>query len=422
MLIHRPRPCLRAVFIFASLILTGCGTELVLPQADELRSTLDLSAVGLSDASAVNELDTGDGNGLFDSAEPATLGTEALLIHGRIDGAEDIDVYDLGPIEAGERLLVTLSADSTLRGVLAVFDDTETTLLVNDHRNVYLGRTAPFIDIVATRDSPSCFIAITSTPGYISSGDYTLAAGREPAAAIPEPRDDVILLVFSGGTSVRIGGRAAIDVPAFDASTISPDYAGQTDGMVEEIVAAVREDYAAYDVSILSTSEGAVFDTDMTRIYFGTFDPALLGVAEGVDEFNATREQEAVVFTDTFAAFMQLNPTVVRMGQGIANVASHEIGHLMGMIHTNDPEGIMDVTASLNQLLRDQALTFSPIYQNVFPLGFQDAPRYLLDVLGGDPAIVTAQKLRSRGKVREDEVVGALPARFYLKLSGCGLE
>lgn len=410
------------MFIFASLILAGCGTELVLPQADELRSTLDLSAVGLSDASTVNELDTGDGNGLFDSAEPATLGTEALLIHGRIDRAEDIDVYDLGPIEAGERLLVTLSADGTLRGVLAVFDDTETTLLVNDHRNVYLGRTAPFIDIVATRDSPSCFIAITSTPGYISSGDYTLAAGREPAAAIPEPRDDVVLLVFSGGTSVRIGGRAAIDVPAFDASTISPDYAGQTDGMVEEIVAAVREDYAAYDVSILSTSEGAVFDTDMTRIYFGTFDPALLGVAEGVDEFNATREQEAVVFTDTFAAFMQLNPTVARMGQGIANVASHEIGHLMGMIHTKDPEGIMDVTASLNQLLRDQALTFSPIYQNVFPLGFQDAPRYLLDVLGGDPAMVAAQKLRSRGKVREDEVVGALPARFYLKLSGCGLE
>jgi hypothetical protein len=228
--------------------------------------------------------------------------------------------------------------------------------------------------------------------------------------------------MFGGGSRVRIGSRLPVDVPLFDAANIDPTYAGQTDYMIEEIVARVRNDYVALDVDILSTSEGDEFEPGMTRIYFGTYDEALLGVAEGVDEFNATRGQVAIVFTDTFEAFVRLQPTAEGIGQAIANVASHEIGHLLGMVNTGDPEGIMDVTASLSQLMRDQAFTRSEIYAAVFPLGYQDALRYLLDTDGGDPAALTERAKLANLLARNLPLKSNRPsARSELRLSSCGL-
>ena len=52
---------------------------------------------------------------------------------------------------------------------------------------------------------------------------------------------------------------------------------------------------------------------------------------------------------DTFEAFDPLRPSVAAMSQAIANVACHEIGHLLGLVHTQSPNDIMDVTASLRQ-------------------------------------------------------------------------
>jgi len=231
-----------------------------------------------------------------------------------------------------------------------------------------------------------------------------------------------VLLVFDGGFDVRIGSRPSIDVPRFDATDISSDYAGQTDAMIDVIVDRVREDYEGLDVTILSTSEGDWFEPGMTRVYFGSLDEALLGVAEGVDEFNATKSQQAIVFCDTFAAFMRLSPSVSQMGQAVANVASHEIGHLLGMIHTNDPAGLMDVTASLSELLRNQRFDLSPIYAAVFPLGYQDAVQYLFDTVGGDPALWFAKSRNPQRQLLPPRDDGDhVPARSMLRLSSCCL-
>ena len=420
---YRPKEELRALGLYGLLLgtltATGCGANLGGDTARGPSSTLSLSVVDEEPGDTFRETSQND---LMVDAEFVEATTKPVTILGNIAGSRDVDVYDLGPVEIGDRVIVTMTPAASLNGAIALFNDQGSSLLVNDHRNVFLGTARPFIDVVVQHESRSCFVAIASTPGFGSAGDYTLVASKEPAYDLPDLNPDTMLLIFDGGDGVRIGGRTPVDVPPFDATDISPSYADDTDEMIDEIVARVRKDYAPYDVLILSTSEGDTFEEGMSRIFFGTYDSALLGVAEGVDEFNGAKAQEAIIFTDTFAAFNQLNPNVAEMAQAVANVASHEIGHLVGMIHTADPDGIMDVTASLNELILDQGFTRSPIYSGVFPIGNQDAVTYLMDTVGGDPTLLpeiirtrepTGQKLTASDR--------DIRARGALKLSTCCL-
>lgn len=409
----------RRTACLGTLILGGCGVGFWPGSNGDTRSTLNLSAVDLDAEDTYYEAKP---NHLFELAEFVEITDEPRVIRGRISDANDVDVYDLGPVFSGDRVVVTMAPDDSLDGAIAAFDETGTALLVNDHRNVYLGLVEPFVDVVIRRESSAFFVAVSTTPGYDSPGEYALVASRESPVDPPPPRGDEVLLVFDGGGQVKVGSRAPVDVPVFDAAGISPAYAGMTEELIEEIVHRVREDYTGLDVTILSTSEGDVFESGMTRIFFGTYDAALLGVAEGVDEFNATRSQEAIVFTDTFSAFMRLDPPMERMAQSVANVASHEIGHLLGMVHTGDPSGIMDVTASLGELMVDQSFARSPIYTAVFPLGLQDAVQYLLDAVGGDLASVPPKTYTAaRRSPGLDDEAGRTPARKTFRLSSCSL-
>lgn len=407
-----------AVFSSLSILpFAGCGPSWWAEQADS--STLGLSAL---DDPGVDSFAESGPNDLLELAQFVPASAEPRVIRGEIRDETDVDVYDIGAGEPGDHIQVAVAAAESLSAVIALFDDTGAALLINDHRNVYLGRRGPFVDLVMRRPSSATFVAVSATPGFRGTGAYDLAVTRTPGATIPEPQPDSILLVFGGATAVRIGPRPAIDVPAFDAAAISSNYRGQTDAMIREIVSRVRVDYLGYHLNILSTSEGDTGDGQTSRVYFGTFDSALLGVAEGIDEYNATRAQKAIVFTDTFEAFMTLRPSLEEMAQAIANVASHEIGHLLGLVHTADPRGIMDVTASLSQLLVDQSFTQSRLYDQVFPLGFENEVQMLLDSVGGQEDVVFSAQTLSLPKISYERLrVLGPPARGLKPFSTCCL-
>ena len=363
----------------------GCG-EGTLPR-DPSPSTLD--PFSQLDLGGFTDQVERDGNEDFSQAQQLRLGFDkTLTLAGEIDRVGDVDVYDIGGVSAGDRVVAEMFPSDSLPAVIAIFDGSGESLLINDHRNVYLGRKEPYVDVVFRRSSDQCYIAVAATPGTDGTGEYELAIFKSAGKAPLTARSQIALLNFNGRDNLALGGRSPTDIPPFDAASVAPRFAGQTEAMEAYIVASVRQDYLGLDVTILSTSEGAVDDGSMTLIHFGTFDPGLLGVAEGVDEFNERPAQHAIVFTNTFAAFSPLAPSVSQMGQAIGNVASHELGHLLGLIHTNDFQGIMDVTASLSELLRDQRFTVSPIDGQVFPLGNQNTPQYLFDTLGGDIGLI----------------------------------
>ena len=367
----------------ALLCMPGCGSNAGMPGWRGL-DLLDSSPV------ADEEYQEATDNDAFEAAEYLELTERRVTIHGEITDAGDTDVFDLGPLNAGDRVLVELNAVGQLNGAVALFDAEGTCLLVNDHRNVYLGQAEPFIDVVLQTASDHCYLAVTTTPYYESPGRYELYAMGQWDQPMPETHPDVVLLDFEGANRVSVGSRTSLNVPPFDAGDIDASFAGKTDAIIADLVAKVRADYEGFNVTVLSTSEGDRYDDSMTHVYFGTYDPGLLGLSAGVDEFNTLGPQEAIIFTDTFAAFMVLDPGAEEISQALANVTSHEIGHLLGLVHTENDASIMDISASLNDLLLDQHFIRAPLHPEVFPIGAQDATQALLAGVGGDREVALA--------------------------------
>ncbi len=327
-------------------------------------------------------------NNSFEAASPVPF-LESVELLGAIGGTTpaDIDVFYLGPAAAGDRLNVDLDIPAGSTVILGVYDERQRLI-------AYLNRSSPVtgppaIDLVLRADVAGLHVAVSARSASAEDRPYAVRLSLTGPQTVPAGVPQALVLSFAGRDQVRIGSRLPVNVPPFDAGRIDPRFAGQTETIIRRVVELVGEDYAGLNVSI---------HTDIDRpagphstVYFGTYDAALLGLADNIDPYNAAAEQAAIVYTDTFSLFGRLNPDVEAISQVLANVASHEAGHLLGLRHTADPQDIMDVTASARQMMLDQDFKLGRLDASVMPLGFQDAPTLLSWTVGG--ALPAVRKL-----------------------------
>ena len=91
-------------------------------------------------------------NDQFDMATYAIQAEGQLVIQGEIEADDDIDVYDLGAVNIGDRILVSTAVTGGLDATLAVFDADQNLIYANDDYSWGVDNR-PFVDVVVRRNT-----------------------------------------------------------------------------------------------------------------------------------------------------------------------------------------------------------------------------------------------------------------------------
>lgn len=312
------------------------------------------------------------------AASLAIADGEQFNFSGRI-GNGTPDVFDLGAVSPGDRVIVEVVAasGSTLDPVIAIFDENEELFSLSDDVNADAGNYNSAIDDVVEVGSARFFLAITKFFLDSTGGDYNASVRIERGGQIPTRPVQTILLNFAGGTAT-IQNEGTFNLDPFDAADIDPAYAGETALVKQTIVDTMLENFSTFGAVIVTTDENPTLTPGTySTIHFGAFSSTKFGVADDVDVGNLDYCDDGIIFTNGFDNPFAARPSATGIGVAIGNVAAHEAGHLLGLSHVSDVTALMDNTGTASTLLADQNFKTAPISPSVFPIGMQNAPALL---------------------------------------------
>ncbi len=333
-------------------------------------------------------------------------------LKGTVADPDDLDVFLLGSLDAGDRLIIdAFAAPSSLLDVsIAVFDEKERLVSNNDDRTE--SNLDSRIDFIVRHAGNRYFLVVTRS-AFASSqrytGEYTVDVQVVRGNDIPQPVAQALLLNFDGG-AVDSPVLGQMTLAPFSAGDINPIYVGQTDTIKSVIREVFEQNYSRFNVSVFTTDDPAPLPgTKFSTIYFGGFDQTAFGIAEDVDLYNADFCDDAIIFTQSFTpSLFTFTPTAEEMGLAIGNVASHEAGHLLGLNHVDDDLDLMDDRSPADSFLFDQEFKDSPLSADIMPIGTQDGV-LLLDEIVGPNADNTSKMIldnRTQYRVSPDDLGG----------------
>ncbi len=320
-------------------------------------------------------------NNTFDSAIRASFDSSGTAYLWGLINLGDIDVYDLGSLQAGDHVRVQLEVTfGDLLPTTAIFD-VEGRLFVTNPVDTVGSRSFEFSEIVR-HDSPHYFLGIAEEFGTQTAGSYELIVTITRDGQVPAPRAQIIVLDFDGGQTV-IDNVGTFNLSPFSAADVDFDD-DQTDELIHTIYQTFDENFLPYDVVVLTTEDERP-DEPYSVIHFGGRDPDLFGISENIDFYNRDPEDQAIIFVGSFVGVFGTEPTLEQMGVALGNVGSHEAGHLLGLNHVFDPYALMDSTHPPDAFRENQDFLWTRLARQIFPIGTQDAPLLLYETVGTRP-------------------------------------
>lgn len=334
---------------------------------------------------------SGEPNGSFEDPIVAVFGDDGVArLKGTVSMVGDLDVYLLGPVEAGVRLVVDVSSNGSLLDTsIAVFDAGGFLVAENDDRGTNLQSQADldsYIDFVTRHGGERYYVVVTHSAFAgldAHTGRYTIDITKTTGQPVPPPVPQLLMLDFDGGSvdSELLGSRTIVP---FDAGAIASVYKGKTDEMKGAIRAGVEQNYERFDVIVITSDDPPPPEgTEYSTVFLGGFHASAFGIAESVDLYNQDYCDDAIIFTESFtlSAFSRV-PTVAEMGLAIANVAAHEAGHILGLNHVDNDLALMDDRSAADAFIADQEFMAAVLSDDIMPIGMQDAVLLLTEIVG----------------------------------------
>ncbi len=311
-------------------------------------------------------------------------------------------VFDLGPVNRGDRLFISLA---TVPGFGEVFDPGQAfgLMLLEENFDIYAWYQDGFIlfsrdsRLVVPDDLPHLYV--------VTEGGLSVNVRISRQSEVVDTRPQRVLLDFDGGNGVKVNALDAMDIPALDAAdfngffAVNPNFDDADTATLKQIIRQTVENiYADFNVEIFTTDDAIQPDPPFQRLYVGGTAPTgsgLLGISDYIDPRNDTATGTGITFATSIGALTIENPAVSNpvtnlndLGAAIGRVAAHEIGHLLGLRHTQEPGDLMQSEGAgagdptiLTSLKR--GLVASGEQFDALPaIGFQDAPKLLEQTVG----------------------------------------
>ncbi len=295
----------------------------------------------------------------------------------------EVDVYDLGPCDAGDRIQVTIraAAGSLLDPTAGLFNADGHLLTLNDDLDLSAGRLESVIDFIVAVATAHCYLATTRSFFTVDLGGYEGTVNVAKGGAVPQAQVQTLVLDFRGGL-VSIPGIPNRTLDPFDAADINAAYAGMTDFIKDGIISTVRQNFQGTGLVVVTSDDNPPpAPGSFSTLYFGGFSANAFGISEDIDHENMNRCDDGIVFTNNFSDPFAPQPSASGVATAIGNVAAHEGGHLLGLEHVADITALMDTTGTASTLLADQTFKIAPLDTTVFPIGEQNSPLLLERVI-----------------------------------------
>ncbi len=324
-----------------------------------------------------------DGNFTFDSATALPLdAADELSFSGEITGEGDVDIYELGALDTGDRLLVDVQRLSgNLDAVAAVFDSRELLHIFNDDREPDATNLNPLINEIIRGPTGDYFLGISALAGSASTGRYSVTVRITRDVGLPAPAGQIVFLNWSGGENRVVENVGEFDLTPFDAGDLGISV-NSTELIKNQVQQLVKNTFRGLNLTLLNSDDNAQPSVAHSTIHFGGDSRRAFAISEQIDTFNQDPSDDSIVFTRSYSMAFSRTPSVEEMSQALANTVAHEIGHLMGLVHTADCDSLMDSSCGNDRLLDPQDFTQATLDQSIFPVGRQDALELLVWTLG----------------------------------------